>query len=150
MAAIIGLESDLLEGLCGQASDAGLVALANLNSPTQIVVSGDEAAVERLMELAGEAGAKRAIKLQVGAAFHSELMKPVQAQLAEQMERARVERPQGAAGRELLGRCRERRSGRQAGADRADREPGPLGGLRADARAGRLHATSSSSGRAAC
>ena len=85
MAAIIGLESDVLEGLCGQASDAGLVALANLNSPTQIVVSGDEAGVERLMELAGEAGAKRAIKLQVGAAFHSELMKPVQAQLSEQM-----------------------------------------------------------------
>ena len=85
MAAIIGLESDVLEGLCGQASEAGLVALANLNSPTQIVVSGDEAGVERLMELAGEAGAKRAIKLQVGAAFHSELMKPVQARLSEQM-----------------------------------------------------------------
>jgi [acyl-carrier-protein] S-malonyltransferase len=87
MAAIIGLEAAALEELCARASDdAGLVALANLNSPTQIVVSGDEAGVERLMELAGEAGAARTVRLQVGAAFHSELMKPVQAKLSETMD----------------------------------------------------------------
>jgi [acyl-carrier-protein] S-malonyltransferase len=85
MAAIIGLDVDQLRGLCEQASDAGMVSLANLNTPAQIVVSGEEAAVERLMELASEAGAARAIRLQVGAAFHSELMKPVQEQLAERM-----------------------------------------------------------------
>ena len=61
------------------------MALANLNSPTQIVVSGEEAGVDRLMELAGEAGAAKTVRLQVGAAFHSALMKPVQAGLAETM-----------------------------------------------------------------
>jgi [acyl-carrier-protein] S-malonyltransferase len=85
MAAIIGLETDRVEELCAQASEAGLVSLANLNSPTQVVVSGEDAAVDRLMDLAGEAGAKRTVRLQVGAAFHSELMKPVQARLAQSM-----------------------------------------------------------------
>jgi [acyl-carrier-protein] S-malonyltransferase len=86
MAAIIGLETDKLERLCEQASAAGSVTLANLNSPTQIVVSGEEGGVERLLELAGEAGAARAVRLQVGAAFHSQLMKPVQTSLAETMK----------------------------------------------------------------
>jgi [acyl-carrier-protein] S-malonyltransferase len=86
MAAIMGLEADRLGELCGQATDDGAsVTLANLNSPSQIVVSGDDAAVDRLIELASEAGAARTVKLQVGAAFHSEMMKPVQAKLAEQM-----------------------------------------------------------------
>jgi [acyl-carrier-protein] S-malonyltransferase len=85
MAAIIGLETRTLEQLCEQASAAGSVTLANLNSPTQIVVSGEEAGVERLLELAGEAGATRAVRLQVGAAFHSPLMEPVQTSLAKTM-----------------------------------------------------------------
>jgi [acyl-carrier-protein] S-malonyltransferase len=85
MAAIIGLEADDLERLCAQASGAGSVALANLNSPTQIVVSGEQAGVDRLLELASEAGAAKTVRLQVGAAFHSELMKPVQAKLADTM-----------------------------------------------------------------
>jgi [acyl-carrier-protein] S-malonyltransferase len=86
MAAIMGLEAGPLGELCGQASDNdGSVTLANLNSPSQIVVSGDDAAVDRLIELASEAGAARTVKLQVGAAFHSAMMKPVQAKLAEQM-----------------------------------------------------------------
>lgn len=85
MAAIIGLEADPLAKLCEQASEAGSVALANLNSPSQIVVSGAEEGVERLLELATEAGAKKAIRLQVGAAFHSELMKPVQEEMAGAM-----------------------------------------------------------------
>jgi [acyl-carrier-protein] S-malonyltransferase len=85
MAAIIGLDQGRLEELVGQASSEGTVQLANLNSPEQIVVSGEEAPVDRLVELANEAGAKRALRLQVGAAFHSELMKPVQTKLAETM-----------------------------------------------------------------
>ena len=85
MGAVIGLEAAQLEELCAQAQEAGTVALANLNSPTQIVVSGEEAGVERVIELAQEAGAKRALRLQVGAAFHSELMEPVQAKLDEAM-----------------------------------------------------------------
>ena len=60
-----------------------MVSLANINSPTQIVVSGEEDGVVRLMELAEEADASRVVRLQVAAAFHSELMKPVQEQMAE-------------------------------------------------------------------
>jgi [acyl-carrier-protein] S-malonyltransferase len=86
MAAVIGLESDRLAELCNQASEAGVVAPANLNTPSQIVVSGEVAGVERLMELAKEAGAEKVVPLQVGAAFHSELMRPTQARMAEAME----------------------------------------------------------------
>lgn len=87
MAAIIGLSIKEVERLCRQAADeGGLVSVANLNSPTQIVVSGEEAGVMRLLELAQEAGAKRAIRLQVGAAFHSELMVPVYERLRETIE----------------------------------------------------------------
>lgn len=78
MAAIIGLEQTELVRLCEQAGETGIVSVANLNSPTQIVVSGESAAVARLVELAPAAGAKKAVALQVGAAFHSELMVPVQ------------------------------------------------------------------------
>lgn len=86
MAAVIGLDLDAVEKLCAAAADAGDVAPANLNTPAQIVVSGEEAAIDRLVELAPEAGAKRAIRLQVGAAFHSRMMEPVQRELAEQMK----------------------------------------------------------------
>jgi [acyl-carrier-protein] S-malonyltransferase len=86
MAAIIGLSREQVEGLCSRASEAGLVAPANINSESQIVASGEEAGIERLIELAQEAGAKRALRLQVGAAFHSELMKPVQERLGTKME----------------------------------------------------------------
>jgi [acyl-carrier-protein] S-malonyltransferase len=86
MAAVIGLPIEQLQELCDEASAVGLVAPANLNTPTQIVVSGEEAAVLDLIERAQAAGAKRALRLQVGAAFHSALMKPVQTQLADAMQ----------------------------------------------------------------
>jgi len=85
MAAIIGLPAETVEELCARASEAGHVSPANVNSPKQIVASGEEAGIERLLELATEAGAARALRLQVGAAFHSELMKPTQSRLAETM-----------------------------------------------------------------
>jgi [acyl-carrier-protein] S-malonyltransferase len=85
MAAVIGLDRERLEELCRQAEEDGVVAPANLNTPAQIVVSGEIAAVERLMALAEEAGADKVVRLQVGAAFHSELMKPAQAKMAEAM-----------------------------------------------------------------
>ncbi len=87
MAAVIGLQAEQLKQLCESASagGSGSVALANLNSPTQIVVSGEESAVEALMQLAQDAGATKVVRLQVGAAFHSELMRPVQARMAEAM-----------------------------------------------------------------
>jgi [acyl-carrier-protein] S-malonyltransferase len=86
MAAVIGLSGEEVEALCERASEAGTVAPANYNSPSQVVVSGEEAGVDRVVELATEAGAKKALRLQVGAAFHSELMKPVQERMAAMLE----------------------------------------------------------------
>jgi [acyl-carrier-protein] S-malonyltransferase len=86
MAAIIGLSEDALRRLCEQAAVSGQVGVANLNTPTQIVVSGDEAGVAKILELAERAGAEKSIRLQVGAAFHSIFMRPLQARLAETME----------------------------------------------------------------
>ena len=86
MAAVMGLEADALQALCARASAAGVVSLANLNSATQLVVSGERAGVEALVNLATEAGARRAVALPVGAAFHSALMEPVQAGLAQTID----------------------------------------------------------------
>jgi [acyl-carrier-protein] S-malonyltransferase len=86
MGAIIGLSAERVGELCETARAVGSVAPANLNTPTQTVVSGEEDAVVKLLELAEADGAERAIRLQVGAAFHSELMEPVQSALAETME----------------------------------------------------------------
>lgn len=94
MAAIIGLPADTLRQLCETASAAGMVTLANLNTPTQIVVSGVETGVEKLLELAREAGAEKAIRLQVGAGFHTSLMQPVQERLGKTMETVTWNDPQ--------------------------------------------------------
>ena len=82
MAAIIGLELLAVEGLC---EAAGAVQVANLNGREQIVISGEVAAVERVVGEASEAGARQAVQLPVGAAFHSRMMRPVQRELAEAM-----------------------------------------------------------------
>jgi [acyl-carrier-protein] S-malonyltransferase len=74
MAAILGLDIDALQKVCAQASAAGVVQIANYNSPGQLVISGSVAGVNRAMELAKERGAKRAIPLPVSGAFHSPLM----------------------------------------------------------------------------
>jgi [acyl-carrier-protein] S-malonyltransferase len=77
MAAILGVLSTPIDALCAQASaERGLVVPANYNSDEQVVISGEVAAVERAMELAKEAGAKRCLPLPVSGAFHSPLMTP--------------------------------------------------------------------------
>ena len=86
MAAVIGLTREQVEELCAEASAEGVVAPANLNTPTQFVCSGEEAAVGKLLALAEQAGADKAVRLQVGAAFHSELMEPVRDEMAKAME----------------------------------------------------------------
>jgi [acyl-carrier-protein] S-malonyltransferase len=86
MAAVIGLDRAAVEQLCASASEVGEVAPANINTPQQIVVSGEELAIERVVELAPGAGARKALRLDVGAAFHSRMMQPVQQELAEAME----------------------------------------------------------------
>jgi len=77
MAAILGTTSIPIEEICARASrEQGLVVPANFNTDEQVVISGEISGVERAMELAKEAGAKRAIKLPVSGAFHSALMEP--------------------------------------------------------------------------
>ena len=77
MAAILGTTTTPIEEICERASkEAGLVVPANFNTDDQVVISGEIAGIERAMELAKEAGAKRAIKLPVSGAFHSPLMEP--------------------------------------------------------------------------
>jgi [acyl-carrier-protein] S-malonyltransferase len=77
MAAILGTTSTPIEDICARASkEKGLVVPANFNTDEQVVISGEIAGVERAMELAKNAGAKRAVKLPVSGAFHSPLMEP--------------------------------------------------------------------------
>jgi [acyl-carrier-protein] S-malonyltransferase len=86
MAAIIGLPAEQLSALCEEASKAGLVSPANFNTPSQIVVSGEQSGVARAMALAEQAGAAKVVPLQVGAAFHSALMEPAQRRMGEEMD----------------------------------------------------------------
>jgi [acyl-carrier-protein] S-malonyltransferase len=74
MAAVLGDLARPIEDVCADASSVGLVVPANYNAPGQIVISGEVGGVERAMALAKEAGAKRAIRLNVSGAFHSPLM----------------------------------------------------------------------------
>lgn len=87
MAAIIGLETEEIERACEKASDEGeICVLANYNAPGQIVISGHKAAVERACEFAREAGAKRALPLNVSAPFHSPLMQPAADKMREALD----------------------------------------------------------------
>ena len=82
MAAILGTTTTPIDELCERASaEAGLVVPANYNTDEQTVISGEIRGVERAMELAKEAGAKRAVRLPVSGAFHSPLMQPAVAGL---------------------------------------------------------------------
>ena len=80
MAAILGLTDEQVENIC--ASTAGVVVAANYNCPGQLVISGEIEAIEAACEAAKEAGARRALVLPVGGAFHSPMMEPARAELA--------------------------------------------------------------------
>ncbi len=84
MAAILGLEDEVVEQIC--ASVDGIVVAANYNCPGQLVISGAIPAVEEACARLTEAGAKRALILQVGGAFHSPLMEPAREELAAAIE----------------------------------------------------------------
>jgi [acyl-carrier-protein] S-malonyltransferase len=86
MAALLGLAPEKLEEVCAEAAQGQVVSAANLNSPSQVVIAGNSEAVERAMELAKAAGAKRAVRLEVSAPFHCALMKPAQERLAPDLE----------------------------------------------------------------
>jgi len=86
MAAILGMELAVLEEVCRETAQGECVAPANINSPSQIVISGSAAAVQRACDLAKSRGAKRAILLPVSAPFHCALMQPAQEWLAHDLE----------------------------------------------------------------
>ena len=86
MAALLKLPEDKLESVLREAAQGEIVTAANLNSPDQTVIAGHVAAVNRAIELAKAAGAKRAILLPVSAPFHCPLMKPAQQRLAQDLD----------------------------------------------------------------
>jgi len=90
MAAIIGLEPRAVEEICVEASSAGVVQAANYNSPIQTAISGDQAGLEKAIEIAKERGAKRALMLPVSAPFHSSLMDPVAEKFQPELELAEM------------------------------------------------------------
>ena len=109
MAAIIGLPAGTIERICSEVSGGkrgadgvlseggaklGVVVAANYNSDAQTVISGDTTAVEAACEALKAEGAKRALLLQVGGAFHSPLMEPARAELAEAIEKVSLHAPQ--------------------------------------------------------
>lgn len=83
MAAIMGVEKEEVAKICGEAQDGQVVEIANLNSPGQIVISGETEAVDRAIKAAKEKGAKRAVLLPVSAPFHCRLMRPAGEKLGE-------------------------------------------------------------------
>jgi [acyl-carrier-protein] S-malonyltransferase len=95
MAALLGLDDAVVDGVCTEASRAGegVAVPANFNAPGQVVISGDVDAVSRAGDLAREAGAKRVILLNVSGAFHSPLMEVAEAGLRDQLGRVELGDP---------------------------------------------------------
>jgi len=93
MAAILGMEFAKVAAVCQDAAQGEVCAPANINSPEQIVISGNTAAVERATRLADERGAKRAKVLPVSAPFHCSLMKPAQDRLENDLKNITMSKP---------------------------------------------------------
>lgn len=93
MAAILGLDLDAVRAVADEAAQGDVCQAANDNDPTQVVVSGTKAAVERAAEIAKEKGAKRAIMLPVSAPFHCALMQPAADAMAEALANVQIDAP---------------------------------------------------------
>ncbi len=91
MAAVIALPDEKVEEICSTVD--GVVVCANYNCPGQLVISGEIEAIDKACELLKAAGAKRALKLKVGGAFHSPCMEPARAELAEAIDHTEVSTP---------------------------------------------------------
>ncbi len=91
MAAVLGLEDKLVEDIC--AKTEGIVVAANYNCPGQLVISGEVEAINRACEAMKEAGARRALVLPVGGAFHSPMMEPAREELAAAIENTMFSKP---------------------------------------------------------
>jgi [acyl-carrier-protein] S-malonyltransferase len=93
MAAMLGMTEEQVNEACRKAESVGVVVPANFNSGAQIAISGAVAAVEEAVRVAKEMGAKRAIMLEVGGAFHSPLMAPAQTGLQEYLQKVVIRAP---------------------------------------------------------
>ena len=93
MAAILGLEDDAVRAACGEAAQGQSVEPVNFNAPSQVVIAGHRAAVERGISVAKAKGAKRAVMLPVSAPFHSSLLKPAADRLASYLDSIQVSAP---------------------------------------------------------
>lgn len=91
MAAILGVEDNVVEDVCSSINE--IVVPANYNSPGQIVISGSVEGIDAAIEILKEKGAKRAIKLPVGGAFHSPLMEPARQELEQAIESTHFSKP---------------------------------------------------------
>lgn len=91
MAAVLALPDEKVEEICNDID--GIVVCANYNCPGQLVISGEVEAIDKACEKLKEAGAKRALKLKVGGAFHSPCMEPARAELAEAIEATEIKSP---------------------------------------------------------
>lgn len=91
MAAVLGMEDAEVERICSEID--GVVVPANYNCPGQLVISGSIEAIDKACEALTAAGAKRAIKLPVGGAFHSPLMEPARAELEEAIQNTNIQAP---------------------------------------------------------
>jgi [acyl-carrier-protein] S-malonyltransferase len=93
MAAILGLDDDVVRAVCNEAAQGEVVQAVNFNSPGQVVIAGNKAAVERGMELAKAKGAKRALPLPVSVPSHCDLMKPAAEKMREYLQNVTVHAP---------------------------------------------------------
>ncbi|HSI42782.1 MAG TPA: ACP S-malonyltransferase [Methylotenera sp.] len=93
MAAILGLDDETVRAVCAEAAQGEVVEAVNLNSPGQVVIAGNKAAVERGMEIAKAKGAKRALPLPVSVPSHCALMKPAADKLAEYLKTVTMSSP---------------------------------------------------------
>ena len=91
MAAVLGLEDSIVEQICNDTK--GIVVAANYNCPGQLVISGEIDAINRACESLKEAGARRALVLPVGGAFHSPMMEPAREELAAAIENTTFSKP---------------------------------------------------------
>ena len=91
MAAVLGLDDEVVENVCKDID--GIVVCANYNSPGQIVISGEIEAIKAASEKLSAAGARRVLPLKVGGAFHSPLMEPARAELAEAIAKTEIKEP---------------------------------------------------------
>lgn len=93
MAVVLGLQADDVRAVCQEAAQGEVVEAVNFNEPTQIVIAGHAAAIDRACEIAKAKGAKRAMKLSVSAPFHSSLLKPASDRLREYMAKLTFNAP---------------------------------------------------------